>query len=56
MDRTITDEQIAGLMREAGAAATPDLAQVELCERALAGDTAARAECERVIRDAGAQS
>lgn len=44
---TITDEQIATLRAEAGAAG--DMAQVAICDRALRGSAAARAECARVI-------
>jgi hypothetical protein len=36
------------------AAQAGDLEQVAVCELALAGDTAARAECERVVRAARA--
>lgn len=50
---SITNSQIESLMVEAGEHG--DTAQVEICERALAGDAAARAECERVIADAAAQ-
>lgn len=32
-----------------------DLEMVEICRRALAGDEAALAECERVLRNAEAQ-
>ncbi|HET9554378.1 MAG TPA: hypothetical protein VFP50_15555 [Anaeromyxobacteraceae bacterium] len=49
---TATDEQIQALRAEAGAAG--DLAQVELCDRALAGDASARVRCARVIADAAA--
>ena len=48
----VTDEQIAALRDEAAQAG--DLDQVAICERALAGDAAARAECARVIDDAQA--
>lgn len=50
---TITLAQIEALSTEA--AAHGDLAQVAICDRALAGDESAMAECERVIRDAQAQ-
>lgn len=50
----ITDEQIERLEQEAGEAG--DQAQAQLCRRALDGDDAARAECERVIRDAQAMA
>lgn len=43
----ITDAQIRALSTEA--AEHGDLAQVAVCERALDGDGAARAECARVI-------
>jgi len=49
----LADEQIRDLQREAGEAG--DLAQVAICDRALEGDEAARAECARVIRAARAQ-
>ena len=44
---------IATLITEAGTAG--DIDQVALCERALNGDAAALAQCERVIADADAQ-
>ena len=47
---TITDTQIRELSTESGNAG--DLEMVEICDRALAGDDLARAECERVIADA----
>lgn len=50
---TVTDEQIETLRDEASEAG--DLAQMAICTRALAGDAAARRECERVIRAARAQ-
>jgi len=50
---TLADDQITTLRTEAGSAG--DLAQVALCDRALTGDTEARTECVRVIRDAEAQ-
>lgn len=53
-ETAITDEQIERLEQEAGNAG--DLEQAQLCRRALDGDTAARAECERVIRDAQAMA
>ncbi len=43
----ITDTQITTLSTEAAQAG--DLAQVAICERAMAGDDDARAECARVI-------
>jgi hypothetical protein len=49
-DYTVTDEQIAALRDEAGQAG--DLDMVAICERALAGDDPARAECGRVIAEA----
>jgi len=51
---TITRAQIAALRSEAGVAG--DLAQVAICDRALAGDAEARRECARVIADAAAQA
>lgn len=51
---SITDEQIEALSTEAASAG--DLEQVAICERALAGDDAARAECALVIGDAAAQA
>lgn len=51
---TVTKNQIQALRTEAGAAG--DLKQVAICDRALDGDEAARAECARVIADAEAQS
>lgn len=50
--QTVTDEQIATLRSEAAAAG--DDAQVRICDRALDGDDSARAECVRVICEAGA--
>ena len=44
---TITDEQIKQLRNEAGTAG--DRKQVELCDRALQGDGAARRKCADVI-------
>lgn len=49
---TIDDTTIETLRTEAAEAG--DLAQVAICERALAGNESARLECERVIRDARA--
>lgn len=49
----ITNDQIAALSDEAGIAG--DLAMVEICRAALDGDDAARAKCERVIRNAQGQ-
>ena len=46
----ITDAQIEALRTEAGGAG--DSAQVDICNRALEGDEAARTECARVIDDA----
>lgn len=45
--KTITDIQIEQLKTEAGAHG--DLDQVSMCERALEGDEAARAECAEVV-------
>lgn len=47
---TITTDQIRTLRDEAGAHG--DLEMVAICQRALAGDAAAIAECVRVIRSA----
>lgn len=47
---TITTAQISTLRDEAGAHG--DLEMVAICQRALAGDAAAIAECVRVIRSA----
>lgn len=49
---TITTAQISALRDEAGAHG--DLEQVAICNRALAGDTKAIAECVRVIQSAEA--
>lgn len=49
----ITDDQIEALRIEAGQAG--DATQVAICQRALDGDAAARAECARVIADAQAE-
>lgn len=49
-EEDVTDTQIEKLSIEAGEHG--DLEQVALCQRALAGDAAARAECARVIVDA----
>lgn len=48
--KKITDDQISALRDEAKAAG--DREQVKICDRALAGNKAARRECERVIREA----
>ena len=50
---TPTDAQIEALRAEAGAAG--DLTMVEICDRALDGDTEARRNVARVIADAQAQ-
>jgi hypothetical protein len=44
---TITDSTIRQLRSEAASAG--DSAQVKICDQALAGDSEAREECERVI-------
>lgn len=49
---TITDTQIRQLRNEAGEAG--DIEQVEICDRALAGDEDACEECARGIADAAA--
>lgn len=49
---TLTDTQIEHLRAEARLAC--DLEQATMCDRALAGDTAARAECAHVIATAEA--
>lgn len=49
----VTDEQITALRNEAATAG--DLAQVAVCDRALAGSRRARRECARIIADAEAQ-
>lgn len=49
----MTTQQIETLQDEAAVAG--DLAQVEVCRRALDGDEAALAACERVVADAAAQ-
>lgn len=49
----VTTAQIQSLSDEAGQAG--DLEQVAICGKALDGDEAAWAECERVIADAQAQ-
>lgn len=46
----VSSEQIEALRDEAGAAG--DREQVELCDRALAGDSGAWSECAQVIEDA----
>jgi hypothetical protein len=48
----IADSDIRDLQAEAGEAG--DRAQVSLCRKALAGDAAARAECEAAILGARA--
>ena len=48
-----TRRQIQALSDEA--ASHGDLEQVELCERALDGDMAARRECAKAIANAAAQ-
>jgi hypothetical protein len=48
----LADEHIEQLRTEAGAAG--DLAQVAICDRALAGDAEAIDECQRVIDEARA--
>lgn len=50
----VSDDQIRQLRTEAGAAG--DREQVALCDRALAGDAAARAECAEVIGDAAREA
>lgn len=50
---TITDAQIIALKYEAGCHA--DTEMVDICQRALDGDTEALAECVAVIRDYEAQ-
>lgn len=49
---TITDSQMEALREEAGAHG--DLEQVAICDRALDGSEADRAECARVIAEAEA--
>lgn len=49
----ITRSQIIALRDEA--AAHGDIEMVDICERALEGDTAAMIKCYRVISDARAQ-
>ena len=51
---TVTNTQISQLRTEAATAGDAD--QVQLCDAALAGDSAARAACVAAIRDAEAQS
>lgn len=53
MDTTNQTDQIESLRTEAGEAG--DLAQVAICDRALAGDESAVAECVEVLTDAAAQ-
>lgn len=48
----VTDSNISDLQTEAGEAG--DRAQVRLCKLALAGDAAARRECEAAILEARA--
>ena len=48
MNIILTDDQIRTLSDEAGAHG--DLEMVAICQRALAGDAAAIAECARVIK------
>lgn len=50
--RTITTRQITSLRQEAGSAGDPKM--VVICDRALRGSRAARAECARVIAAAEA--
>lgn len=52
MTTDITDAQIEALRTEAAHAWDYD--QVAICDRALQGDDAARAECAEVIADAAA--
>lgn len=54
MSDTVTTDAIRLLRDEAGSAG--DLAQVEICDRALAGDEQAIEECARVITHAAAQA
>jgi hypothetical protein len=51
---TITDAQITDLRREAGEAYDPET--VAACDRALAGDIEARAECASIIASAEAMA
>lgn len=51
---TLTDDQIRTLSTEAAVAG--DMEQVQICDRALDGDEAARRECVRVIRSAEAMA
>jgi len=53
MNNEINDKQIRQLRDEAGIAG--DWEQIKVCNRALEGDEAARAECARVIAAAAAQ-
>jgi hypothetical protein len=53
MTNTVTDAQTEALRTEAGAVG--DLEQVAICDRALAGDEEARAECADVIALTAAQ-
>ena len=50
----ITDTDIQQLKNEAAQAG--DIEQVAICDRALDGDEAARAECAEVIEDAQAMA
>jgi hypothetical protein len=52
-NRKPDDSDIATLRNEAATAGDEEM--VILCKRALAGDTEARSEVERVIADAAAQ-
>ena len=45
----VSDTDIKGLLWEAGVAGDTQMAL--LCRKALAGDSAARAECARVIQE-----
>ena len=51
---TVTSEQISQLRIEAANAGDAD--QVQLCDAALDGDSAARAACVAAIQDAEAQA
>jgi hypothetical protein len=51
---TITDAQIIALRRAAGEAFDPET--VAACDRALAGDLEARAECASIIASAEAMA
>ncbi len=54
MNETVTTAAIRQLRDEAGSAG--DLAQVEICDRALAGDEQAIEECARVIAHAATRA